>query len=262
MMTWLRRVAVVFLMAGVLLGATQAKAQGTAPKKDYTKDPMQLLIDCLEKQKTVIGNTATVTKRERIDGTLREAETMFIKCRCEPLAVYFKWVKNPKKDREALYCQGKYDNKVLGHQPLGPINIEAKMDPNSKDALKESLRPITQASFRTGLELLVKLTSHAKAAGDLNLFCIENDTYNGRPAYCLLRKLPKKPEYPYFFTYIYVDKEWMVPTHVAFFDSRDNLLCSYSYADVKLNVPLTDADFDKDNPSYNWPAFIFQKIKL
>ncbi len=34
---------------------------------------------------------------------------------------------------------------------------------------------------------------------------------------------------------------------------RPELVEQYTYLDLKLNVGLTDADFDKRNPSYSFP---------
>jgi hypothetical protein len=243
-------------------GKVLAQGSGASAGKDYVNNPLQLLLDCAEAQKKVTGFTCIFTKRERIEGHLREPETMFVKCRYSPFSVYFKWVKNPNKDREVLYFEGRYEDKVQAHQPLGPLNIEKKMVPNSPDALKESLRPVTQAGFRNVLDAMIKVTTAAKTAGDLHIFCIQDDMCNSRPAYFIIRKLPKKAGYPYFLLYVYIDKEWMVPVRISAFDWDDNLVSCYTFSDVKLNAPLTDADFDKENKDYNWPAFIFQKLKF
>ena len=55
-------------------------------------------------------------KRERIDGTLQPAESMFVKIRHEPFSVYtyFKAPDN-MKGQEALYVDGKNDGCLLGH---------------------------------------------------------------------------------------------------------------------------------------------------
>ena len=248
------------VVMGLLVGAANVGAQGTsAPSgRDYSKDPLQLLIDCRAAQQGVTGFTTIFTKHERIKGELREQETMLMKCRYAPFSVYFKWLRNPKKDREAIYREGNYDNKVLGHQP--PLPITAKLVPNSPDALKESLRPITLAGFRNTLDAMIKVTSEAKKAGDLHIFCINDDMYNGRPAYCIVRMLPKTGAYPYFLLYVYVDKEWMVPVRIAAFDWDDNLVSCYTFSDVKLNAPLTDTDFDRDNPDYGYPTDILGKL--
>jgi hypothetical protein len=253
--------AVAFVwITGLFLGLAEVRAQekSVPAGKDYSQDPLQLLVDCRAAQQNVTGFTATFTKRERIKGELREQETMFVKCRYAPFSVYFKWLKSPKKDREAIYCEGKYENKVIGHQP--PIPITAKLIPNSPDALKESLRPITLAGFRNVLDAIIGVTSQAKKAGDLRIFYIQDDTYNGRPAYCIIRKLPKKADYPYFLLYTYIDKEWMLPVRITAFDWDDNLVSSYTFSNVVLNAPLADADFDRDNRNYGYPADLFGKF--
>ena len=262
MTTWLGRAAWVLALASLGLGGTDAWAQAPAGR-DYVKDPLQLLLDCQAAQEKVPGYTAIFTKHENIGGQLREQETMFQKCRYAPLSIYLKWVKNPKKDREVIYVQGKNDGKVLGHQPIGPMNFEAKSDPESPDAKKESLRPITQSGLLTATQLLVQVATEAKAAGDLQMFCIDNASFDNRPCWLLIRVLPKKGGYPAFINCAHVDKELMTPVRIVTFDWDDELIASYTYTNVKLNVKLTDADFDRENKNYNWPFIpFFGKFRL
>ena len=249
--------AVQFLVvAGVLAGAASVKAQGPGPLSpgNYVQDPLQLMLDCRAVQDKGTGFTATFTKHERIKGELHEPETMLMKCRYSPLGVYFKWQKGPKSGREAIYCEGKNENKVVGHQFPLPFNV--KLVPNSADALKESIRPITMAGFRNMLDAMIKVTTAAKQAGDLKIFCTE-DVYNGRPAYCILRILPRKPNYPYNLLYVHVDKDLMAPVHIAAYDWDDNLVSSYVFSDVKLNTPLTDKDFDINSSIYGFAKGLF-----
>lgn len=260
------KVAWVSVMASLLLGATSAGAQAPAGR-DYVKDPLQLLLDCQAEQAKVTGFTATLTKHECIDGRLRDPETMFLKCRysrptMQPFSVYMKWTKNPNKDREVIYVGGENDDKVIGHQPVGPMNFELKSDPDGAEARKESLRPITQVGFKSAIDILVKVTDEARAAGDLSLVCIDNQKYDDRPCWMLVRVLPKKPNYPAHVCYAYIDKGLMAPVRIAGFDWDDNLFASYSYGHVKLNVRFTANDFSRDNKEYNWPVQLFGKFKL
>ena len=213
------------------------------------------LHDVRAAQDKVTGFTANFTKHERIKGELHDAETMQMKCRYSPMGVYFKWTRGSKQGREALYSEGNYENKVVGHQ--FPLPITVKLVPNSPDALKESLRPITMAGFRNMMDAMIKITEQAKKAGDLKIFCINDDRYHGRPAYCIIRMLPRKPDYPYFLLYAFIDKELMAPVHIATFDWDDNLVSSYDFDNVRLNTPLADKDFDTDNPNYSYPKDLF-----
>ncbi len=251
------RVWILAAAGGLLLSASGVRAQAPAGR-DYTKDPIQLILDCKAAQDKVTGFTAIFTKRERIKDDLRDAEIMLMKCRYAPFSIYFKWQKGPKSGREVIYSEGKYENKLVGHQFPLPVNI--KLVPDSADALKESLRPVTMAGFRTTVDSILKVTQQAKQAGDVRLLNVNEDTYNGRPAYCLVRMLPKKTNYPSFLLYAYIDKETMAPVHIATFNWDDDLVSSYTFSDVKLNAPLTDADFDINNPSYGFAKDIFQGL--
>ncbi len=244
----------VCVAAGILIGAMNAGAQ-SPPPNDYAKDPLQLLRDCQAAQEKTSGFTAVFTKHERINNYLREPETMFMKCRYAPLSFYFKWTKHPNKDREVIYAEGKYDNLVIGHQP--PIPLEIKKELNSGDLMKENLYPVTQAGIRSVTKMLVDVAVKAKAAGDLQMFCIESTSFNGRPCWLVIRVLPQKAAYPAFLCWTHVDKELMAPVRVVSFDWNDNLISSYTYSDVKLNALLADSDFDRENRDYRWPGLLF-----
>jgi outer membrane lipoprotein-sorting protein len=48
------------------------------------------------------------------------------------------------------------------------------------------------------------------------------------------------------------DKETGMPLKQAMFDAKGTLYESYEHYDIKLDAPLTDADFDQKNPAYGF----------
>ena len=68
----------------------------------------------------------------------------------------------------------------------------------------------------------------------------------------------KRRDFLFHIARIFVDKELMVPLRYEAYDwpakpgEPPPLLESYTYARLKLNPGLTDADFDPNNPQYNF----------
>jgi hypothetical protein len=88
----------------------EGRLEGEAAKK--------LLLDTLlaveARLETVEGYTATLRKQERINGTLGPEQTLAMKVRHNPFAVYFKFLA-PHEGKEVVYAEGHHENKVIAH---------------------------------------------------------------------------------------------------------------------------------------------------
>lgn len=51
---------------------------------------------------------------------------------------------------------------------------------------------------------------------------------------------------------VFLDQEWRLPVKMLIYDWSGNLYEKYVYSDLKLNVGLTDKDFDPENAEYNF----------
>ena len=65
-----------------------------------------------------------------LNGIVRPEELMHFKFRKQPWSVYFKWLGPEGRGREAIYVQGKYDNKLhtllaAGDMPFTPAGTAA-----------------------------------------------------------------------------------------------------------------------------------------
>ena len=67
-----------------------------------------------------------------------------------------------------------------------------------------------------------------------------------------------RPHFDFHIAQIYIDTELNVPVRYAAFawpevgEEKPVLLEEYTYLNMKLNVGLTDADFDEHNSKYNF----------
>jgi hypothetical protein len=68
----------------------------------------------------------------------------------------------------------------------------------------------------------------------------------------------RRPHFMFHVADVFVDKELNLPIRYSSYDwaksgEKPQLIESYMYSNLKINVGLTDADFDYKNPAYNYP---------
>ena len=226
-------------------------------------DPMKLLSDCRESCKKLTNYTCTCTKREFLGGGLRDTEVMFLKFRKEPLSIYAKWIGKAHKGREAIYVKGKNKEQVVGHEYIGPLNISVNMDVHGKEAKKNARRPITEGGMLNAVRTFIRYVEMGKQKRDSRLRYLGMETVDGRPAHVIVRILEKQPDYPAYLTFLYIEKERLLPVKCVGYDWDHKLLWVYTNADLKLNVGLADKDFDPGNKEYKYPRlpkFKFPKL--
>ena len=207
--------------------------------------------------------TAIMMKQENINGELQDAQIMDIKLRQEPFGVYlkFRW---PKKvnGQEAIYVHGRNDNKAIVHG-VGAERIMGtqRLDPTGFIMMRGNKYPITDIGI---LNLVDKLLEVGRR--DVKYDECEVNYYDDGVVVddrnCTLievtHPLPRK-NFQFHIARIYVDKELNLPIRYESYDwpkkegDEPILIEAYTYRDVKINVGLTDMDFDHKNPAYNYP---------
>jgi hypothetical protein len=208
----------------------------------------------LEKSYAAIDSyTAIFHKQERIDGELREEETISLKFK-KPFKVYMKWIKAPHKGREALYAEGSNKNQVRVHEAgiLGLVTVN--LDPNGRQAMQGNRHPITDTGLGNLVKVLGENVIKGLAAGELEFKDYGEDIVYGRKTQKIKLVLPKVKAKDYYCcrAVIHVDLEATVPIKVQIFDRDDLLIENYGFENLNLKAGLTDADFDPRNPAYKF----------
>ena len=230
----------------LLTPVTWAQALVAAP------DPMQMIFACRDAYKSVKDFTAVIHRRERLWGQMQPEETIAVKLRNQPFSVYLGWIKEPHRTREAIYVENQNDGLIVAHEVAGFVNWMRRVSPDAPEARGQSHHPITEAGIGNALKSLVRVCEAAQKAGDLHLFYAGQDSFNHRPTDVLLRMLPQKPGYPYHLIVLHIDKEWRLPVKFVSLNWDYDVETVYSYTDLKLNVGLTDKDFNYKNRDYGF----------
>ncbi len=136
--------------------------------------------------------------------------------------------------------------------------ITVKLDPAGKVAMDERRHPITEAGIGHLLKLLQEDRRLAAKHDEGRVIdkgkVREKDRgkLRGRELRvfeCIMPK-SKRSEYYCHRAVVGFDTKLVLPVSVSIYDGKGRLLEQYRYQDLKLDVGLTEKDFDKDNPGY------------
>ena len=222
-------------------------------------------------QANIVDYTATMHKRERVSGTLGETEQMFIKVRnrklhngrvTTPFSIYIKFLyPKSKAGREVIYVEGANDNKLLAHETPGLRNfITARLDPTGYLAMLGNRHPITEAGLENLVAKLIEKGERDRQHGEVEVQFFKGAKIDDRVCTLLQVTHPTPREhFDFHVAQVFIDDELRIPVRYSAFqwptaaDGKPELEEEYTYTNVKLNVGLTDADFDSKNTGYKFP---------
>jgi len=279
---WAKKVLAVFVsgVAACLLlsglSAAQAPAEeatrvaGNVPAAANAEHPLMPVIRWAESERPKIAAikdyTAIVQKQENIGGTLHGAQVLEVKVRHEPFSVYTKFrFPQDLAGQQAIYVRGRNDDKMMAHgvgfqRQLGTL----KLEPDGPIARASQKYPITDMGVLNLIDKLLEVAYEDIKFGECEVTYHEGVMLGTGPAArecTVIRVVHPVPRRNFKFhdARIYVDKELNLPIRYESYDwprregEAPALIEVYEYRNLKLNVGLTDADFDHTNPAYNFP---------
>ena len=217
-------------------------------------DHIALLQQCLDNYHGKYADyTCTFTKQERIGGVLGKQQEIRVRFRESPFSAAMTWVTNPPRGDRILYVEGRNSNKMqvrptsLLLQALAPAGVSRK--PDDAEAMKVTLRAVNLFGFECGMKSLLEVYREARKNGDLQEEFGGYYTLDGQDTLLLIRYLTtRRKDYPACKTLTYIDVKYLVPVMIEGYDwEAGDLLCRYSYSDLKFNVGLTGADFTPES---------------
>ena len=251
--------------------AEQAPKVANAPiVSAATEHPIMPVIRWAERERPNIvainDYTAIVQKHENIDGDIHGVQVMELKLRHRPFSVYTKFrFPQDLNGQQAIYVQGQNEDKIIGHgvgfqRTLGTH----KLDPAGFIAMRGQKYSITDIGLLNLVDKLLEVGYKDSRYGECTVKYIEGVTLfkNTSPRECTVIHVEHPLPRPYFIFYvarIYVDKELNLPIRYESYEwprkagETPKLIEVYEYRDLKLNVGLTDRDFDPANPAYAFP---------
>jgi hypothetical protein len=233
----------------------EGKLEGIAAKRLL----LRALVQAGERLNKVESYTATFHKQERIKGKLGPEQTLAMKVRQRPFAVYLKFLA-PTHGKEVVYAEGHHDNKVIAHGGGVARFLVPRLavPPEHPLALADSRHAVTEVG-------LANLTSRLIHFREKDLEDDEAITLLDRVTDCKgrsrLRSVHFHPTFhegrPFAKVEVLYEPGTFLPLEIHNYDwprpghEGDLLLAEhYAYEDLRLDATLTAMDFDPANPDY------------
>jgi hypothetical protein len=204
--------------------------------------------------------TATVIKKERINGRMGEDQYMAIKVRHKPFSVYATFLAPAsEKGKEVLYVEGANNGKMWAHGTGMQLKLfgTVALDPNGNVAMKDQRYPLTEIGVLNLTRRLIDVASEDIKYGECEVKYFKGAKINDRVCTCIqvVHPVPRK-NFLFNVARIFVDDGLNMPVRYEAYDwpktegAQPELIEAYTYVNMKFNVGLTDGDFDRYNPSY------------
>jgi len=217
----------------------------------------------LQRIEQIQDYSATVAKRERIGGTLRNYEYYFIKVRHKPFSVYLYFLSPENlRGQEVIYVDGKNNGKMWAHTVgiRGSLIGTVSLSPTGVIAMKDQRYPMTEIGIKNLIRRLIEVGQQDMKYGECEVRFFRGAKINDRTCTCLqvVHPVPRR-NFLFHIARIFVDDELNIPIRYEAHGWPTEpggppvLLEEYTYLNIKLNNGFTDLDFDPKNPNYAFP---------
>lgn len=215
--------------------------------------------------------TALLVKRERVGSTLGSHEYMAAKVRnrkvsggkiVQPLSVYLNFLKpSSVKGREVIYVEGANGNNMIAHEGgfKGRFLPTVTIPPDGMLAMRGQRYPLTEIGVENLILKLIERGERAREMPDVRCEFRKNARVKDRTCTVLQVTQPTKtPTSDFYQAQVFIDDAFNIPIRYIAYDwparegDKLEVIEEYNYLNLKLNVGLTDADFDPRNPAYNF----------
>ena len=240
----------------------EGRLDGEAAKRRL----LDLLVGVTARLEAVEAYTATFHKQERLKGKLGAEQTIDLKVRHRPFAVYMRF-HAPQDGKEVVFAEGRNGDKMIAHgggfaRLLVPRLAVA---PDHPLALADSRHAITEAGLANLAARLVGFRKMDLEDPEAETVLDKITDAKGRVR---LRSVHRHPHYhegrPFARVEVLYDLDTTIPVDIRSFDwpgkggdSSGELVLAehYSYDDLNFEAPLASIDFDPANPSYQFHRY-------
>lgn len=197
-------------------------------------------------------------KNELLQGKV-VSQTLTMKVRHEPFSVYLKF-EEPHAGREVIYVDGQNKGKFLVHETgFKALAGTLSFLPTSKEALAENRYPITQAGMAKMLEIVIAQWQADARYQEVQVKEVPGMKMGDQTCLLLETVHPQpRDHFKFHKTRLYLDAETKLPVRLEQYlwpekEGGEPVLAEeYTYTQIKSNIGLTDLDFDKTNPAYEF----------
>lgn len=224
---------------------------------------LEVLLEAANRLNGIDDYTAIFRKQERIKGKLGPVQTMEMKVRHKPFAVYFRFL-NPYQGREVVYAEGHHDNKMIAHATgMSRLLVpRLAVPPDSPLALADSRHAVTEAGIAN---LTSRLINYRRLDLDDPLAETKLDRVedNGKSWLRSVHTHPTRHQSrPFARVEVLYDPETFFPIDIRNYDWPEathlgdlHLAEHYHFDSLNIDAELTALDFDPANPKYEFHRY-------
>jgi hypothetical protein len=278
---WSSRIGGALLLAGLVVAlSTFAQADELAAKRSVNDakeshtfvHPLSWTVDYATLRSDYIRSnvrdyTCRLIKRERINGELQAYQFANLKVRNEqrrdgqlekPMAVFMQFLAPARiKDRRVLYIDGQNNGEVMVHKGGSLLkHLKLSIDPHGRAARRESNYPITDVGLGKLVDRLIQRANddieRDPKGENTKVLYFRNAKIGDRKCTHIRVVHPEQSnEMEFHIASLYVDDELHVPTRLVVYGwperegAEPPLNEEYTYANLRLNVGLSDAEFSE-----------------
>jgi hypothetical protein len=254
------------LLAGRSDSAAQKLAPGAPNQAQPNEHPLmpalRWAVQGLPALQNVKDYSATLVKRERINGKVGEHEYLFLKIRHKPFSVYLYFMSPAAiKGQEVIFIEGQNNGNMWAHtvgmqdKLVGTISLK----PDGVIAMRGQRYPLTEIGLLNLVNRLVEVAQQDINYGECEVKFFQGAKINGRTCTCIqvVHPVPRR-NFLFHLARIFVDDELNVPLRYEAYDwpkepnGRPELIEEYTYLDLKMNVGFTDEDFNIKSKNYHF----------
>ena len=234
--------------------ADEAKANANESSLSL-RDVISFACESREAVKEVKDYTAVFHKTEMVNRKLIQQE-MQMKFRAKPFSVYFRYHGGSAEGRQAIYVEGRNDNKLIVKEASGLASFVGGgvyLKPGDPRVMAENRYPVTHVGIANLLETTIHDWEHESkvTGGEVDVQFFPHARQKDIPCQAVqVTHLKKLGELRYHMNRVYFDKETKLPIRAERYGwptragEKPPLLEDYRYTNLQINVKLTDADFD------------------
>jgi hypothetical protein len=202
--------------------------------------------------------SATLARRERINGQLSGYEYMSIKVRHEPFSVYCCFeAPETVKGQEAIYIAGQNQGNLLAHS--ASMSVTVSIRPDGLIAMSNRHYPITEIGLSNLVRRLVEVGEQDLKYGECEVSYVSGAKVDQQPCTVIQVTHPvPRDVFRYHLARIFVDDKLLVPIRYESYDwpseagGQPRLIEEYTYLHLKVNNGFSDMDFSTQNPKYHF----------
>lgn len=196
-------------------------------------------------------------KQERVGASLLSPQTIRMKARMEPRCIYLSF-QTVHKGREAIYFPARFSEKLVAHEGgwKGYVAGTMHLDPRGRLAMSDNRHPVMDAGLDKMVARIHENWNRHLQPGHIVRIDRGLSLENRSTTLVQTRHGRKETEFDYHVVKLYFDDELRLPVRFIGYGwpkhshEAPPVLEDYHFRNLRINVGLSDRDFDPANPTY------------